>query len=85
MCIFVAECSPGSSSPRYQMLVMNPGFMPYTVRVIRCKSNNKSYRFKDLQGIVLYIFVNFFRIRFSDFVDDTISGKCLAAFLMVTH
>ena len=65
---------------------MNPGFfMPYTVRVIRCKSNNKSYRFKDLQGITLNILVNFFRIRFSDFVDDTVSGKSLAAFLMSAH
>ena len=26
MGILVAECSPGSSSPIYQMLVMNPGF-----------------------------------------------------------
>ena len=61
------RCSPGSSSPRYQMLVMNPGFfMPYTVRVIRYKSNNKSYRFKDLQRIALYILVNL-----------TVSGKAL--------
>ena len=51
---------------------MNPGFfMPYTVRVIRCKSNNKSYRFKDLQRIAFYILVNL-----------TVSGKSLAAFLV---
>ena len=57
------------------MLVMNPGFfMPYTVRVIRCKSNNKSYRFKDLRGITLYIFVNLM-----------VSGKSLAAFLVSAH
>ena len=48
--------------------------MPYTVRVIRCKSNNKSYRLKDLQGITLYIFVNL-----------TVSRKSLAAFLMSAH
>ena len=41
------------------MLVMNPGFfMPYTLGVIRYKSNNKSYRFKDLQCIALYVLVN---------------------------
>ena len=58
------------------MLVMNPGFfMPCPIGVlILHKSNNKSYRFKDLQCVALYILVNL-----------TISGKSLAAFLVSAH
>ena len=57
------------------MLVMNPGFfMPYILGVIRYKSNNKSHRFEDLQGIPLNILVNL-----------AISGKSLVAFFAAAH
>ena len=52
----------------------------YDMRPVYINGNpNKSYRSKDLQCIAFNILVNFFRIRFSDFVDYTVSGKSLAA------
>ncbi len=46
---------------------------------------NKSYRFEDLQGITLHILVDFFRIRFSDSVDDADVGEGAAAFFVAAE
>lgn len=46
------------------------GVLPCPIGLILYKSNNKSYRFKALQGIAIYIFTAL-----------TTSGKSLADFL----